>query len=133
MDHENTMIMMIYKSRPGKILACVKFEARRSAPPMSIEDSTIVDCRVRDLAVLATYSSKPDTSAIPLWEKTTAHQECGDGESSVYTSCVTTRSGTRRWSTGLSGSVDRFMFWRIPVRVDICRFGSRPRPAYVVW
>ena len=42
-------------------------------PPMSIEDSTIVDCRVRDLAVLATYSDKPNTSAIPLCEKTTVH------------------------------------------------------------
>ena len=44
-----------------------------------------------------------------------------DGESSVYTSCGSTRSGTGRWSTVLSGSVDRFMFWRIRVKVDICK------------
>ena len=29
--------------------------------------------------------------------------------------------------------LDPFMFWRIQVRVDICRFGTDPRPAYVVW
>jgi len=31
--------------------------------------------RVRDFVVLATYSGKPDTLAIPLCEKTTAHWE----------------------------------------------------------
>ena len=29
----------------------------------------------RDFVVLATYSGKPDTLAIPLYEKTTAHWE----------------------------------------------------------
>ena len=37
-------------------------------PPMSIKD-----CTVADLVVLATYSGKPNTSAIPLCEKTTTH------------------------------------------------------------
>jgi hypothetical protein len=59
---------------------------------------------VRDLAVLATYSGKPNTSAIPLCERPSTHWEWRDGESSVYTSCESTRSGTRRWSTVLSGS-----------------------------
>jgi hypothetical protein len=44
----------------------------------------------------------------------------------------------REVGTVLSGSVGPVhFFWRIRVRVDICRFGfgSRfePRPAYVVW
>ena len=29
-------------------------------------------------------------------------------------------------------ALDPFMFWRIRVRVDICRFRSGPRPAYVM-
>ena len=32
------------------------------------------------------------------------HWEWRDGESSVYTSCESTRSGIGRWSTMLSGS-----------------------------
>ena len=58
-----------------------------------------VRCRlvcVQDLTVLATYSSKPDILAIPLCEKTTAHWECGDGESSVYTSYESITDERRR-------------------------------------
>ena len=41
---------------------------------MSIEDRTVVGmCVVETLLVRATYSGKPDTSAILLSEKTTAH------------------------------------------------------------
>jgi hypothetical protein len=42
--------------------------------PVSIEDRNVVGLLcVRDFAVLATYSSKPNTLAIPLCETTTAH------------------------------------------------------------
>ena len=77
-----------------------------------------------DFIVLATYSGKPDTSAIPLCERPTMHWEWRDGKSSVYTSYVSARSGVGRWSTMLSGSANPFMFWRIRVRVDIRRFGT---------
>jgi hypothetical protein len=54
-------------------------------PPVSIEDRTVVSlCVVETLLVLATYSGKPNILAIPLCETTTAHWECGDGESIVY-------------------------------------------------
>jgi hypothetical protein len=59
---------------------------------------------VETLLVLATYFGKPNTLAIPLCEITTAHWECGDGESSVYPSCESTRSGAGRRCTVLSGS-----------------------------
>jgi hypothetical protein len=58
----------------------------------------------KTLLVLAIYSGKPNTLAISLWEMTTAHWECGDGESSVYPYCESTRSGAGRWCTVLSGS-----------------------------
>jgi hypothetical protein len=74
-------------------------------PLVSIEDRTVIGLLcVQDFAVLATYSSKPNTLAIPLCKMTTAHWECGDGESSVYPSCESTRSGAGRWCTVLSGS-----------------------------
>jgi hypothetical protein len=74
-------------------------------PLVSIEDRTVIGLLcVQDFAVLATYSSKPNTLAIPLCKMTTAHWECGDGESSVYPSCESTRSGVGRWCTVLSGS-----------------------------
>jgi hypothetical protein len=59
------------------------------------------------LLVLATYFGKPNTLAIPLCETTTAHWECGDGESSVYPSYESTRSGAGRWCTVLSGRAGR--------------------------
>jgi hypothetical protein len=59
---------------------------------------------VETLLVLGTYSSKSNTLAIPLREMTTTHWECGDGESSVYPSSESTRSGVGRWCTVLSGS-----------------------------
>jgi hypothetical protein len=31
---------------------------------------------------------------------------------------------SKRWDTGSRVALDRFPFWRIRVRVDICRFGS---------
>ena len=58
----------------------------------------------QDLVVLATYSGKPNTPAIPLCERPTAHWEWSDGESSMYTSYGSTSSGAGRWSTMLSGS-----------------------------
>jgi hypothetical protein len=55
-------------------------------PPVSIDDCTVVGLLcVRDFIVLATYSGKPNTLAIPLCEMTIAHWECGDGESIVHT------------------------------------------------
>jgi hypothetical protein len=59
---------------------------------------------VETLLVLATYSGKPNTWAIPLCEMTTTHWECGDGESNVYPSYESTWSGVGRWCTVLSGS-----------------------------
>ena len=59
---------------------------------------------VESLLVLATYFGKPNTSVIPLGERTTTHWEWRDGESSVYTSYECARSGAGRWSTMLSGS-----------------------------
>jgi len=62
-----------------------------------------VRCRiacVRDFVVLATYSSKPNTLAIPLYETPIMHWEWRDGESSVYTSCESTRSTVLSGSTG---------------------------------
>jgi hypothetical protein len=55
--------------------------------------------------ILATYSSKPNTLIIPLCERPTTHWEWKDGESSVYLSCESTRSGAGRWSIVLLGSV----------------------------
>jgi hypothetical protein len=43
-------------------------------PPVLIEDCTVVGLLcVRDFIVLATYSGKPNTLAIPLCEMTIAH------------------------------------------------------------
>jgi hypothetical protein len=56
------------------------------------------------LLVLATYSGNPNSLAIPLCETTIAHYECGDGESSIYPSYESTRSGAGRWCTVHSGS-----------------------------
>ena len=75
----------------------------------------------QDFVVLATYSGKPNTSAIPLCGRPTMHWEWRDGESSMYTSYKTTRSGTGGWSTMLSGGANPFSFWRIRVKVDIRR------------
>ena len=58
----------------------------------------------RDLIVLVTYSGKSNTMAIPLCERPTAHWEWRNDESSVYTSCESTKSGAGRWSAMLSGS-----------------------------
>ena len=79
----------------------------------------------RDLVVLVTYFDKPNTSAIPLCERLTAHLEWRVGETSVNTSCESTRSGAGRWSTVLSGSADWYMFWRIRVNIDICKSKTR--------
>jgi hypothetical protein len=74
-------------------------------PPVSIKVRTVVGLLcVETLLVLATYSGKPNTLAIPLCEATITHWECRDGESSVYPSCESTGSGTGRWCTVLSGS-----------------------------
>jgi hypothetical protein len=83
----------------------------------------------RDLVVLATYSSKSNTSVISLWERTITHWEWRNGESSVYTSCESTRSGAGRWSTVL------YLLW------THSRFGGSEwgltyvglGPAYVMW
>ena len=42
--------------------------------PVSVKDHPLLALGSRFLQVLATYSGKPDTSAIPLCEKTTAHR-----------------------------------------------------------
>jgi hypothetical protein len=109
------------KLRPGGWLAS-RMESQCSA-------SAYVDwgpyrCRPpygRDLVVLATYSCKPNTSAIPLCGRPTAHWEWRDGKSSVYTSCESARSGAGRWSTVLLVAHDPFTFWRIWVKIDIRR------------
>ena len=67
----------------------------------------------QDFVVLATYSGKPNTSAIPLWERTTAHWEWRDGESSVYPSYKNIWDDVRQWSTVFSGGANPFTFWRI--------------------
>jgi hypothetical protein len=55
-------------------------------PPVSIDDCTVVGLRVVEtLLVLATYSTKPNTLAIPLCEMITTHWEWRDGESIMYT------------------------------------------------
>jgi hypothetical protein len=36
----------------------------------------------------------------------------------------TVQDGVGRWSTVLSGGADPFIFWRIRVKVDICRSGT---------
>ena len=58
----------------------------------------------QNFVVLATYSSKPNTSVIPMRERPTVHWEWRDDESSVYTSYESARSDAGRWSTVLSGS-----------------------------
>ena len=58
----------------------------------------------QDIVLLATYSGKTNASAIPMHERPTTHWEWRDGESSVYTSCESARSGAGRWSTVLLGS-----------------------------
>ena len=65
-------------------------------PSVSIKDHSMQAYCVRDLIVLATYSSKPNTLVIPLWERTTAHWEWRDGKSSVYTSCESIIDEQRR-------------------------------------
>ena len=40
---------------------------------MSVKDHSLLALKSRFLQILATYSSKPNTSAIPLCEKTTVH------------------------------------------------------------
>jgi hypothetical protein len=51
---------------------------------VSIKDRTDVGLCVVETLQLATYSGKPDTSSILLWERTTVHWEWRDGESSMY-------------------------------------------------
>jgi hypothetical protein len=76
-------------------------------PSVSIKDRTDVGLCVVETLQLATYSDKPDTSAIPLWERTIAHWEWRDGKSSVYPP-YWNRVG--RWSTVLSGGTNLFTF-----------------------
>ena len=45
----------------------------------------------------------------------------GRCEISMYPSYGSIRDGARRWNTVFSGSADRFPFWRIQVKVDMCR------------
>jgi hypothetical protein len=40
---------------------------------------------------------------------------------------------SKRWDTGSRVALDRFLYRRIRVRVDICRYGFEPKTAYVVW
>ena len=53
-------------------------------PSVSIKDRTVARPVAVEILQLATYSGKPDISAIPIRETTTAHWEWRDGESSVY-------------------------------------------------
>jgi hypothetical protein len=96
-------------------------------PSVSIKDRNDVGLCVVETLQLATYSGKPDISVIPLWERTIAHWEWRDSESSVYPP-YWNRVG--RWSTVLSGGANPFTFWRIWVKVDICR--SRTCKCHVV-
>jgi hypothetical protein len=40
---------------------------------------------------------------------------------------------SKRWDTGSRVALDQFLYRRIRVRVDICRYEFEPRSAYVVW
>ena len=79
----------------------------------------------RDFVVLATYSGKPEHLVYLIMRIDNAHREWKDGGSSVYTPIkITVRDEAGRWSTVLPGGAIQFMFWRIRVKVDICRSGT---------
>jgi hypothetical protein len=80
-------------------------------PSVSVKDRCCRPVLSRELVVLAIYSGKPNTLAIPLCERPTAHCKWRDGESSMYTSYESTWSGTGRWSTVLSSSVGPIHDW----------------------
>ena len=93
---------------------CVDWGPYRYRPPCG-----------RDFAVLATYFGKPNTLAIPLYENKTMHWAW----EMVRVACThpmnpSWMNNAGRWSTMLLGSADQFMFWRIRVKVDICRSGT---------
>ena len=72
---------------------------------MSVKDHPLLALRSRFLQVLATYSDKPNISAIPLCEKTTAHWAW----EMVRVACTHPMNPSQmndagRWSTVLSGS-----------------------------
>ena len=79
-------------------------------PSVSIKDRTVARPVVVETLQLATYSGKPDISAIPIRETTTAHWEWRDGESSLYPPYWNL---VGQWSTVLSGGADRFKFWKV--------------------
>ena len=101
---------------------------------MSIEDHTVVGH-----LVVETLQYWPHTpvSLIPRLFHYEKGQPCtGSGEMArvVCTHPVNpSRNDVGRWSIVLLGSANRFTFWRIRVKVDICRFETGPRPTYVVW
>jgi hypothetical protein len=121
MGRENTMMMNMVILMWDRAGGLYREMIRCSAPPVSIKDRSLQGRLWSWLVILATYSGKPDIPAIPLWERTTAHWEWRDSESSVYPPYW---NGVGRWSTVLSGGANPFLFWRIRVKVDICRSGT---------
>jgi hypothetical protein len=76
------MMMNLIGDRAGGLHG--KWSLNVVLSPVSIKDRTVVRPVWFETLQLATYSGKPDTSTIPLWERTTAHWEWRDSESSVY-------------------------------------------------
>jgi hypothetical protein len=89
-------------------------------PPVSIKDHTVDWIVCVETLQLATCSGKPKTLVILSCERPTAHWEWRDGESSVYP-----RGQGLYWRCTYSRlALDPVMFWRIWVKVDICRLES---------
>jgi hypothetical protein len=86
---DTMMLVMLNWDWPGGLAtAGLHWEwSLNVVPPLvSIENRTVVSlCVVETLLVLATYSGKLNTLAIPLWKTITAHWEWRDGESIMYT------------------------------------------------
>jgi hypothetical protein len=132
------MIMLLTWDRAESWLAS-RFGPDIVTPPVSIEDRSCRLACVRDFVVLATYFGKPNIWAIPLWETITAHWEWRDDGSTVYPFLWIHQGWMMQRGVVVCSRValDWFLFWRIRVKVDVCRFGFGsgfgPRPTYVMW